>query len=250
MTATPLPIVRARKGEAPAYTQVAQAIRSMIGERDLRPGTLLPTEKRLQELFGVSRATIREALALLERERIIDRRQGKGTYVALPPLERNLMELTSFSEDMRKRGLAPAGILLHWDAQPTTIPPELDGAEPVVRIVRLRLVNDEPFGLHEAFLPAAVLAQAGVLAEEIAADVTYSLYARLDRAGRGIQQARERITARVATAFEAQHLLCPEGSPLLAVRRVSRDGAGRLLEVVEAAYLPDVYPYIIELERR
>ncbi len=245
-----MPTVRARKGEAPAYTQLALIIRAMITEQDLPPGTVLPTEKRLQEQFGVSRATVREALGLLERERIIDRRQGLGTYVALPPLERDLMELTSFSEDMRKRGLAPAGILLHWDAQPPAVPLELHGAGPVVRIVRLRLVNDEPFGLHEAFLPAAVLAQAGVTAEAMASDTTYSLYVRLDRAGLGIRQARERITARAATAFEARHLLCAEGSPLLQVRRISRDGAGRLLEVVEAAYLPDVYPYIIELERR
>jgi GntR family transcriptional regulator len=250
MTATAPAGIRAMKGEAPAYTRLAQAIRAMITAQGLRPGTLLPTEKRLQERFGVSRATVREALALLERERIIDRRQGKGTYVALPPLERNLMELTSFSEDMRKRGLTPASVLLQWDDHPGAVPEELDDGEQIVRIVRLRLVNDEPFGLHEAFLPAAVLQQAGVSAEAMAADPALSLYACLDRAGLGIRQARERITACAATAFEARQLLCAEGSPLLHVRRVSREGAGRLIEVVLATYLPDVYPYIIELERR
>jgi len=250
MTVLDLPAIPIRKGERPAYLRVAEAVRALIRERELPPGTPLPTEKRLQESCGVSRATVREALALLERERVIDRQQGKGTFVGPPPLERNIVELTSFSEDMHKHNLTPTGQLLEWTGSPARIPDELGEAGPIVRLVRLRLANGHPFGVHDAYLPAGLLDRAHVSAADIETDPAFSLYARLATAGTHIYRARERITARAAASFEAAHLLCSVGSPLLAVRRVSFDQDGRLLEVVEAAYLPAVYPYTIDLERR
>jgi len=250
MTASHLPTITVRKGERPAYLRVAEAIRTLISEQGLGPGVLLPTEKRLQEGFGVSRATVREALALLEREHVIDRQQGKGTFVGPPPLERNIVELTSFSEDMRKHNLIPTGTLLEWTERPAQAPDELSAMGPVVRMVRLRLANGHPFGLHDAYLPAALLQSARVGARDIEVDPAFSLYARLAAVGTHVQGARERITARAASHVEAAHLLCPVGSPLLAVRRVSVDQDGQLIEVVDAAYVSAVYPYTIDLERR
>lgn len=250
MTASGLGAIIVRKGDRPAYLRVAEAVRAMIREQGLPPGTALPTEKRLQESFGVSRATIREALALLERERAIDRQQGKGTFVGPPPLERNIVELTSFSEDMRKHNLTPTGKLLEWVETPEVIPDDLRAVGPIVRLVRLRLADDRPFGIHDAYLPAALLARAHIGPADIEMDPAFSLYARLATAGTHVQRARERITARAAGPRDADHLLCPVGSPLLAVRRVSFDRDGHTLEVVDAAYLPAVYPYTIDLERR
>src|SRR5438552_596967 len=79
------------------YAAVEEAVEGLIQQRQLAPGDALPPEQELQTLFGVSRATVRQALAQLERRHIVERRQGRGTFLAIPTMELSLPQLTGFS---------------------------------------------------------------------------------------------------------------------------------------------------------
>src|SRR2546422_8196006 len=82
-------------GRLPRYHQIAQALRARIREGTLRPGARLETQRRLATSFGVTLMTLRQALDLLEREHLISRRHGLGTFVAAPSIDYRSEEHTS-----------------------------------------------------------------------------------------------------------------------------------------------------------
>lgn len=94
----------------PLYEQVAQRLRTAIAEAAFVPNSAIPTERELAEGFAVSRITIRKALAELEDEGLLYRRQGAGNFVASTEgrIEKSLSRISSFSEDMRSRGFEPS----------------------------------------------------------------------------------------------------------------------------------------------
>jgi DNA-binding transcriptional regulator YhcF (GntR family) len=132
-----------RGGPLPLHSQIAEAFRKAIQEGRLKPGDRLPSEPELVTQLGVSRATIRQAMAELLAEGLIYRYQGRGTFVAPQKLEHPLQRLISFSEDIRSRGMQPGSKLLFFgqvnaDAEIAAylqIPP----GKTVLRIYRLRL---------------------------------------------------------------------------------------------------------------
>src|SRR5438034_9703795 len=147
----------------PLYVQVADWIRGEIERERLEPGTMLPSEADLQRRFNVSRATVRQAVQELAFAGVVKRQQGRGTFVAGPPLERALPELTSFSEHLASKGLASSSRLITWEAlddrrksdghslpSPDAPDPRLFGSSSIrlARAIRLRLANDRPVGLH------------------------------------------------------------------------------------------------------
>src|SRR2546427_10356761 len=87
------------------YAAVEEAVEALIRERRLAPGDALPAEQELQTLFGGSRATVRQALGQLERRRLVERHQGRGTFPALPTMALSLPQPTGFSEHVRARGV-------------------------------------------------------------------------------------------------------------------------------------------------
>lgn len=91
----------------PAYIRLKEQLLDRITAHEWQPEDCLPSERTLCEEYGLSRMTVRQALAELEKEGIIKRVHGKGTYVQREKLTQPLLKLTSFSEDMRQRGLVP-----------------------------------------------------------------------------------------------------------------------------------------------
>src|ERR1700761_3259500 len=122
----------------------------------LHPRSPLPTERELASTYEVSRATVRQALAALEQSGTVYRVQGAGTFVAGPHVSKSL-SLTSFSEDMRLRGLRPSSLVLAADEVPADAPIAADLQIPVaasgVRLVRVRLADESPMCLGNAFPP-------------------------------------------------------------------------------------------------
>ncbi|MGH2428717.1 MAG: GntR family transcriptional regulator [Candidatus Limnocylindria bacterium] len=245
----------------PLYLQIRERIVDLISERGLRPGDALPSEPELQATFQVSRATIRHTLGVLEREGIIERQQGKGTFVALPRLQRALPELTSFSEHLDAQGLRSASRLVEFgapdaDAPRRPVSPDEPDAglfpadEGVVRFVRVRLANDVPVGIHTTLTPTDVAQTIGLSAKRIAGDPHFSFYRALEESGRQLNWAEEHLVARGTSKREAQLLGMALGAPVMSVLRLTRDGSGRLVEAVRAVYLGDKYDYVIHLERR
>lgn len=246
----------------PLYLQVRSSIARLIEHEGLKPGDPLPSEPELCNRFRVSRATIRHALADLERTGLIERHQGRGTFVALPRLERELPELTSFTEHLAERGIRSASQLLAYERlEPGQTPKakfsddepdffDYFAGQPVVRFCRLRLASSVPIGLHSAATTVDVAAAVGLTEERLRSDPSFSFYDALERAGFALHLAEEHLVARRAGRQETQLLGIEPGAPVMSVLRVSGRADGSLLEAVRAVYVGDKYDYVVHLERR
>ena len=250
--------------KVPLYAQVAARLRETIDNDELVPGSALPSEAELQCRFGVSRATVRQALQELEFAGAIERHQGRGTFVAVPRLERALPELTSFTEHLASKGVSSSSRLLRYenveengphDARglPSPDPPDPRlfprAARPLVRLVRLRFANGLPVGLHTALVPAAIANAMGFTRERLETDERLSLYACLEECGFRLRTAEEHLYARLLEAGEATLLDAQRKTAAMSVLRLTRTDRDELVEVVRAVYLGDKYDYVIALAR-
>lgn len=234
------------------YAAVQEAIEALIKERRLVPGDALPAEQELQLLFGVSRATVRQALGELKRRHIVERHQGRGTFLAIPTMELSLPQLTGFSEQVRSRGMRPTSRLVEYG--PVTADQDRDARffpedTPLIRMTRVRCANNVPIGIHTAFLPQDVADRAGFSERALRAQPSLSLYARLEDAGVRITWAEEYLRSRVADRAEAKLLGVHSGTPVMDVLRLTRYEGDRLMEVVRSLLLGDRYTFLAYLER-
>src|SRR5437588_8966668 len=91
-------------GRIPRYQGIAEALRTRIREGALRPGARLDNQRQLAKSFGVTLMTLRQALELLEREHLITRRHGLGTFVAAPSIDYDILQLRRFAGDLSAKG--------------------------------------------------------------------------------------------------------------------------------------------------
>src|SRR5262249_8610961 len=141
----------------PAYQRIQSSIRKRIDAGQLRPGDPVTSERDLAKLHEVSLMTARHALATLEREGIVERRRGVGTFVSAPKIHFN--KLMSYTEQMAARNLAAASKILGAEL----IDYEPDAAarlgllptDQLIRLERLRHACEEPFALETCYLSAA-----------------------------------------------------------------------------------------------
>lgn len=206
-----------RKNGLPAYQRIQGTIVKRLEMGLLKPGDLVDSERELARIHGVSLMTARHALTTLEREGLVVRRRGAGTFVAPPKIHFN--KLMSYTEQMSGRGLAVSSKLLSLGI----IEPEqeiaarlsLPATSRLIKVERLRLGGDEPFAIETCYLSA----------DEFA-DLTR---ARLDRAslfsilehdhGLQIAHSDEEVDATTADAYTARLLGIPAGAAVLRIRQ-------------------------------
>ena len=140
----------------PKYYQLASILRQNIEDGEWEPRSPIPSERQLEQLYKVSRTTTREAIDHLVRQGYLYREHGRGTYVSPQKLQKGLMELTSFSEDLLKRGITPGQVILSLDwlvPSPNVLQKlELPAGTEVLCIKRLRLGDQTPIGLQTSYL--------------------------------------------------------------------------------------------------
>src|ERR1700687_5565894 len=150
-----------RRNGMPAYQKIQNAIRKRIEAAELKPGSAVASERELAKTHKVSLMTARHALAGLEREGIVERRRGAGTFVAAPRIQLN--KLMSYTEQRARRGLPPTSKVI--TAKIVEDEPEisarlgLGATSRMVKIERVRLTAEEPFALETCYLPAAEFAE-------------------------------------------------------------------------------------------
>lgn len=141
----------------PIYYQLGEQIKALIEKGELKPGDALPPEREFAEKYQISRMTVRQAFTQLVNEGYLYRMQGKGTFVAERKIEQLLQGVTSFSEDMKARGLEPSSELIRFEMQPAaaSIAEQLsiDESDPVYEIERIRLADGVPMALETSYLP-------------------------------------------------------------------------------------------------
>lgn len=230
----------------PKYRQLLRILEERID--GLPPGTPFPPERQLEQEYGVSRVTVRQALQQLVLAGRLERAQGRGTFVARPKFEQ-VLALTSFSEDMAARGLRPGSRMLAV----REVPADASLAErlgvalgaPVVMIQRLRLADDEPMALETVYCSAERFP------DLLTVDLTNrSLYAWLaERYGVELAHATQTIEATVLMGDEARLLEVPPGTPAFRLERYTFDRQNQPVEVVRSLYRGDRYKLHARLER-
>ena len=233
----------------PRVTKQSQTRRQVLDLiAPLGVGTAIPSERQLSADLGVSRLTVRAALDDLAREGHLVRRRGSGTYVQQPKIAQELT-ITSFSEDMRRRGMRPGSRTLSLER-------ELAGArlgrllhvspsEQLLVIKRLRLADGETMAIETLHIAEALVP--GLAAKDLAG----SFYALLEqRYGVAIVSGTQTIEATVTNEAESEALGVPLHSPAFLFERTSADAARRTVEFVHSAYRGDRYRIVTELRRR
>ena len=209
------------KNRIPRYHQIAQSLRERIAEGRSAPGQRLDNQRSLAREFGVTLMTLRQALELLERDGLITRRHGLGTFVSSPIVDYDILHLRTFAGDLSARGERVATRFLgsrfavadRWVSRELG----LGRRARVFALERLRLVDGHPMSLQLSYLPAAI-------GEEVAkADlaVTPLRQALSFKLGIEITAARETVSAVHLEAAAARELGCRPGIPAFRSDRVS-----------------------------
>ncbi|GAB3622706.1 GntR family transcriptional regulator [Mariniluteicoccus endophyticus] len=232
-----------RKVPATKRVQVRQRLEQMIATEH-RPGDAIASERELVRLLGVSRVTVRQAIADLVETGRLERVHGKGTYVMGPRISTRL-HLMSFSREMRARGLVPETQVLdacevNADDDVATRLAILPGA-PVVRVERLRLADGTPMALEVGFYPSALFP--GLLDHELGS--LYELFAKTY--GVVVSAGGQVIRAESADAAQAHVLGIARRAPLLVQERVTYFGDRQPMEFAVSAYRGDRYNIHMDL---
>ncbi|WP_077615868.1 GntR family transcriptional regulator [Caenibacillus caldisaponilyticus] len=237
-----------KRSPVPIYYQIEEHIKKMIDTHQLKPGDAIPSERELTEAFQVSRMTVRQAITDLVNAGLLIRKKGKGTFVAEPKIEQPLQGLTSFTEDMQRRGMKAGAKILRFSKIPSdeSIAQKLDirtGAA-IYEIKRIRFADAEPMALERTYLPAE-------LVQGLTADIfEQSLYAYIENVLHyRIAHADQVIEATTAGHDEIEHLNMAPGSPVLRIHRLTFLENGQPLEWVDSAYRGDRYKFVISLKR-
>jgi GntR family transcriptional regulator len=218
----------------PAYQKIQGSIRERIDGGELKPGDAVASERELARLHSVSLMTARHALAGLEREGVVERRRGAGTFVAPPRIHFN--KLMSYTEQMASRGLAACSKVIAAKVveQEDEIAARLmlPAASKMVKIERLRHTADEPFALETCYLPAERFP--GLAREALGRS---SLFARLEQDyGVQLTYADEEVDATAADLRIAQFLQVPRGTPVMRIRQVIFSSNGKPVIYVVGFY--------------
>jgi len=224
----------------PKYYRVKNQILALT--TGLVPGSAVPTERELAELFGTSRTTVRQAIAELVVEGRLERTQGRGTFVAQPKLMQ-VRQLTSFSRDLQEQGRRPGSVVLQIGEQPADAEMsahlEVELGSPVHRLERLRTAANETIAHEIAHLPGPL----PELAEQLARHG--SLYLALDRAfGIRLASVEDIVETALADPVEADLLGVDTGLPILLVHRTGRDAGGRAVEWTRSVFRGDRFKFV------
>jgi GntR family transcriptional regulator len=234
----------------PYYYQLRQLLERAVTSGALEPGRQVPTEAALCERFDVSRTVVRQALSDLEREGLVTRIKGKGTFVAGPKLTEHVIQtLTSFHEDRTAEGQRLETKVLRLEVEPVS--PHvaevlrLPETEQIVLLERLRFVNGEPLVLTTAHMPYSLCAPILEL------DMTQrSLFETFERElGLTLHRGTRAIEARLADKETAAHLEIEAGSPVLVLTGVTFVEGDRPIEYFVGIHRADRSRFEVELFR-
>lgn len=229
---------------SPLYIQVARGIERGIADGRFLPHAALPSERALSESLKVSRVTARAAIDLLVTQGLIIRRRGSGNYIA-PRLEHGLMRLSSFTEELKKRGHLPSSRWLTRSLSAATTEEQLtlglSGATQVVRLERLRLADGRVMAYEISSLPATVLPDPLAVGD--------SLYETLETMHTVPVRALQHIRAMNAPATLAAQLEVSERDAVLFITRIGYLESGQAIELTHSYCRSDYYDFIVEMRR-
>ena len=222
------------------HRRVYDELVSRLTDGRLPPGGRLPPERRLCDELGVSRATLRKALAALAADGAIQSVQGRGTYASPPRLAEPPGVLLSFSRLAATRGLTATALVITEEVRPATISEgelfRIAPGSPLFELERLRMLDDLPVAIGRSLVPVAYAPT--VIGEDWQ---SASLYDVLTAAGSAPTRASYSIEAQAADPYMSGLLAVPAGAPVLVTDATGFAVDGRCVEHSRMVYRGDRY---------
>lgn len=226
----------------PLYIQIAQILRENIRDSVYKPGDKLPSEKELEQRYGISRITAMSALEELVNERLAYRERGRGTFVAQPMIG-DLSFFSSFTEDMISHGFRPSSRMIEIkqsDPGPQTIEKlSMNPDEKYMLIKRVRLADGEPVVLQEAYLPGSKFPD--IEKQDFENHYLYEIIRQ--KYGYNLTWSEAIVEAIAASSADASYLGIKPGTPVLLIWHLTMDDHYTTLEYVRSVYRSDRFSF-------
>jgi GntR family transcriptional regulator len=227
----------------PRFRQIEEQLRQQIVDKELAPGVKLPSEAALVVQFGVSRITIRQALAGLHASGLIEKVNGKGSFVTRPAQRSELGQMTGFYESARKRGQTAHGKLLSVravDAPPFAATAlGIDEGAPLWCATTLRLWDASPVAIFMLYGSESIIR--ALAAEDLETNDAMAIFE--ERLGYRLKHLVTDTAAIAATRVQARRLEVDPGTPLLRVRCTPVDIQDQALCCAELMFRGDRFSY-------
>jgi GntR family transcriptional regulator len=238
-----------KRAGLPLYSQIEQSLMEKIKQGIFSEGEPLPSEQELARLYSVSRMTARQALHGLKHNGYVATIRRKGTFVTAPKIEKTLISLQGFSQEMRRSGMRPGSIVLeHLLVSPPAdirLRLQLKPLEEVFKLRRLRLADNAPIAVEVSYTPVKYFP--GIDALDFERESLYSVLQ--NRYGTSIGWSVDIIEASKATAEEGRLLTVPRGSGILSIARLVMSPEGRPIEACLSRYRSDRYRATVRMPR-
>lgn len=235
-----------RLGDGPKGRELRAILGSLV--ESLPPGSPLPSERELAERFELARMTVRGEIERLAAKGLVYRIHGRGTFVAEPRVAQEAT-FSSFSEDMRARGLHPGSLvrsLRLTEADGFLAGAlELSPGAPVVCLDRVRTADGEPMAVEQAFVPAERFP--GIEGEDFSSASLFDVLA--SRYGVALREAYQRVVAAPISGDDAEALGAKDGQPGLSFHTLARDGAGTPVYYAVSLFRGDRYELSLRQRR-
>ena len=234
------------KDSKPLYLQIKDILKHKIINNEYAVGSTIPSENELEEIFGVSRMTIRQAVNELVNEGLLrkERGRGKGTVVLSNAIADKISTVKSFTQKMQEKGY----ILKNKKINISLVTPDpavvaafnIEPTDKVLRLSRIRMVNNDIIMYSISYVP-------GFLDLPFDAELYGSLYQLLSNQNIQISHAEEYIEAMLADEEISRELEIPLNAAVLKRTRISQDQYNRNVEYTTTYYRSDKYKYVVEL---
>ena len=236
-----------KDNRVPLYYQLMDILMGKIEQGELKEHDRLPSERELCEQYNVSRTTVRQTMQELEKEGLINKEHGKGTFVSPKVINQSLVQFYSFTEEMKKIGKKPSSIVLDFQTvsceSKVAKNMDLSVGELVFRITRLRLADGVPMMYETSFLPVKRFPD--LTKEDLEQAPMYNLFR--DKYQAIITRANERFKAVTTTEDEAKRLKMSTDEPSLLIERVTFEGTN-VIEYTVSIARGDKFSYSVELK--
>ncbi len=232
----------------PLYFQLQEVLRKRILGGEYNPGDLIPSEKELENQYGVSRITVRNAINGLVMEDLLIKKQGRGTTVAYPRMqEEENTTLQSFTEKMEGQGVETSTNVIDVVKMPVSerVAEHLNivPGDKIIYAKRLRLVDGEPMALFENYISS----ETGVTEKDDFSGSVFSLFEK--KYGIKISSSEKIIEAGIVRKEDADLLQISAGDPVLIITYTTYDSNNRRIELAEGIYRADRYKFMVRLKR-
>ncbi|UCF22150.1 MAG: GntR family transcriptional regulator [Ralstonia sp.] len=207
----------------PRYQQLRDDLAAQIAQQHWRPGDAIPTEAELAKTYNVAVGTVRKAVDVLVAEGMLERFQGRGTFVRRASFASSLFRFFRFQSESGERRIPESRILKRDVLDAPSAPAaglQIETGAPVIRLTRLRLLDSVPMLAEEIWLPHDRFADLATRDLGAFGDLLYPLYE--SHCGQIVASAEETLTAEAVNATYARLLRIQTGDPVMVIERIAR----------------------------